>query len=328
MTNILAEQKIAQNTFLQKVVDNLKSQSIHFSYLPLRRIIVLAKTENNIWLLNLRTKLIFGRFYFWHKKNPLWIEEPDFDYDNLNKRQRRTFLKCSRRARLICFTTHSQAKLEKIGVLKNNIELIFLGIDLEENKRQDNLFSKIAWQKVGAEKYFSLGTLANLSQTNQVENILCAAKKSLEIIKNLQIIIIGDGQERKNLIWLSQKMGLDHITWFVGQQDNLQKWLDSFNLFITGDDRASLANIEMLLKAGSKGLPTIAFENPNWSDFLINEKTAVFSGANDSESLADHIINLYKNPNLADLIGHNLQKTIKEKFDLEETINNFKKCIK
>jgi glycosyltransferase involved in cell wall biosynthesis len=328
MINILAEQKIAQNTFLKKVIDSLENQSTHFSYYPLKRIIALAKKENNVWLLSLKTKLIFGRFYFWHKKNPVWIEEPDFNYDNLSKQQKKIFTKLSRRAMLICFTTHSQAKLEKIGVVKDNIKLIFLGIDWEENKRQDNLFSKIAWQKAGAEKYFSLGTYANLSQPNQVENILCAAKKSLGIIKNLQIIIIGDGKERKNLIWLSQKMGLDHITWFVGQQDNLQKWLDSFNLFITGDDRASLSNIETLLKVGSKSLPIIAFENPNWGDFLINEKTAIFSGANDSESLADHIINLYKDQYLADHIGHDLQKLIKEKFNLQETINNFKKCIK
>ena len=54
----------------------------------------------------------------------------------------------------------------------------------------------------------------------------------MPVIPNIQLIIIGEGEERKNLSWLAKKMEIDNLVWLVGEQEQLKKWLDSFDVFL------------------------------------------------------------------------------------------------
>jgi glycosyltransferase involved in cell wall biosynthesis len=151
---------------------------------------------------------------------------------------------------------------------------------------------------------------------------LGAVKKALVVIPNLQLIIIGDGKERRNLAWLTKKLGMENMTWFVGEQAQLAKWFSGFNLFIPACLKAGLGDIFVLLQAMHAEVPIITMANQDFEDFIIDNKNALLSEDNDSDAFAAAIIKLQQNKNLASMLKENAKSLIATELNSEIMANN------
>lgn len=198
------------------------------------------------------------------------------------------------------------------------------------NHLQDNIFNKLAagnqatWEK----KFFSLGTILDLSIEQPSEHLFHAVKDSLEVIPNIQLIIIGEGEERKKLSWLAKKMNINHLVWFVGEQKILKKWLANLDIYLIIAKHLSLLDLFAAHQAMAAGLPIIAPETANYEEIFTHDTNALLVPPNDKEALTQAIIRLRRKKELRKKLGEAGKKLITEKYTLENMYREFEKILK
>ncbi|MCK5211828.1 glycosyltransferase family 4 protein [Candidatus Parcubacteria bacterium] len=195
---------------------------------------------------------------------------------------------------------------------------------------QDNIFNKLAagnqatWEK----KFFSLGTILDLNKEHAGEHLFQAVKDSLEVIPNIQLIIIGEGEERKKLSWLAKKMEINHLVWFVGEQKILKKWLANLDIYLIIAKHLNLVDLFAMHQAMAAGLPIIAPETADYEEIFTSEINALLVHPNDKEALTQAIIRLRRKKELRKKLGEAGKKLITEKYTLDNMLKEFEKILK
>jgi len=238
---------------------------------------------------------------------------------------RRFMLVAAKKPRLLVMCEESKKQLIELGFLENNISLIGPGIRTKNWQHQADIFSTLAAadKKRSNKKFFSLGTVVELNSQQNIETLFQAAKKCLTVIPHLQIVIIGDGPERKNLAWLAKKINIGNLVWFVGEQKHLKKWLENIDVYITTCALAGIGDMMNTLYAAASALPIISQKNIGLNDIITDNKNGRMTGGEDNEALAQAIISFYKDKRSQKEHGQTARETVRQKYLLEHMLNNF-----
>ncbi len=104
-----------------------------------------------------------------------------------------------------------------------------------------------------------VGTIANFYKTKGLDMLIEAVAMMDEGIKSkINIVIIGDGSERKNLELKIKKLELGNCVKLLGKIPDAQKYLKAFDAFVLPSRKEGLSYT--LLEAMQAGLPIIATE--------------------------------------------------------------------
>jgi glycosyltransferase involved in cell wall biosynthesis len=225
---------------------------------------------------------------------------------------------CARRAVIVPFSRGTEEKLLALKIPPEKIKLVPPGIDLNRFERQETIFDSLAAQtRLTARKnFFTVGTILGSYQTPRLETLFQAAVKCLAAIPHLQIVVAGEGLERKTLMWLAQKMGIEKIVWFIGQPSPLRKWLEGFDVYAATPDSLSYAEMEILIAAMASGLPCFGITGSSAEDFIVSGDTGYLTTAGDSETLAQGFINLARSPQLRIQLGRKARTRALSEFNL------------
>lgn len=258
----------------------------------------------------------------------VWLEAPDLNYRQINKFLLWLYKISHRLAKIITFNNYGQSQLIQLGYIENNIKIVLPGTEL--NQYQENIFNKLAaaGQANFRRQYFTVGVIAALNQKQKIETIFQAIKICLPVIPNLQLIIIGEGQERKGLVWLAKKMEIENLVWLVGEQEQLKKWLYSFDIFLAANDFPKLDDYANMLEAMAVGLPVLAPRNIGLEDLVVENKTGSLIELDNSEMIARQIIKLHQNKKLRCQLGQNGRERANQFFTLEKMAEKLEQIIK
>ncbi|MBD3247916.1 glycosyltransferase [Candidatus Falkowbacteria bacterium] len=149
----------------------------------------------------------------------------------------------------------------------------------------------------------------------------------MNMIPNLQVIIIGEGEERKNLSWLAKRMELDRIIWFVGRQEYVRKWLNGFDVYIAINEETKLFDLEMILEAMLCRLPVIGFSGRGIEDLVKEKETGFILPGADADALAQMLINLEQDYIYRSNIGKRAEKMVADDFSRQKQIDSIKSII-
>ena len=231
-------------------------------------------------------------------------------------------------AKIITFLSQNEKELAQAGFKETKIINLTPGINLQQF-HQKNIFSQIAEVKKESRvrKYFTIGTSISLTKEQNLEIIFRAIKKSLTVVPNLQLIIVGDGEERKNLRWLAKKLEINNLVWFVGEQTYLKKWLNNLDLYMVSASNLKLNNINDTLEAMAASLPIIGPARIGLEDFIKNDYSGQLLDSFDSDLLSQTIIDLKKNIGKRNTWGGNAQKKVLTDFTIKKEAQKIKKLI-
>ncbi|MCD4762356.1 glycosyltransferase, partial [bacterium] len=228
-------------------------------------------------------------------------------------------------ATIISLSKFTRNNLENLG-FKRKINFIPAGIRPGHLSRQDNIFNKLAETEAekNQKKFFTIGTITALNDNQQLEKLFSAIKKSLTVIPNLQLIIIGNGKEKKKLKWTVKKMGISPIVWFVGEQAILKKWIDNFDIYISVVRRIDLNDLFSTIQVAASGIPIIGPTNIGLEDIITNSKEGFLININDNEILTQSIIKLQQNKTLRRQISQKLKNKIDNNNSIDKMVKQFK----
>lgn len=259
----------------------------------------------------------------------IWMERPGLNYKNINKLLSILFKINSNNAKIITFLNYTKNILIKIGVLEKNINTVLPGIKLNNVKRQENIFDNLAQTNHfnTNKKFFTIGTIIKLDNKYKTEILLHSCKKCSEIINNLQLIIVGDGEEKQNLIWLAKKMNIDNFVWFVGEQKYIKKWINNFDVFILICDTLYLRDINIIINTLSSGKPIVAPNNIGVEDIIQDNYNGKLINIDSSEILTQEILKLYKNKLLRKKIREQAIISANNNFNISKTVLSIKNIL-
>jgi len=169
-----------------------------------------------------------------------------------------------------------------------------------------------------------------LKINNNCKIILCVGRLSLvknfsfmiDIMKKLtynnadcKLIIVGDGEERENLIEKVEKNNIQKNVIFVGKQSEVEKYYSAADLFCLPSLREGLGIV--LIEAQANGIPCIASVNVPKEVNITNE--VVFIDTNNEEGWINQIEKKHKRYNKNKIInnkGYNIIDSSNKLYDV------------
>lgn len=168
------------------------------------------------------------------------------------------------------------------------------------------------------DRSFAVGTIAELHRIKGLDVLLMAWSK---FIKNhrAKLVIIGEGEERKNLENMANNLGISDSVTFKGSVDNARSLLSNFDIFCLPSRSEALPYT--LLEAGLAGLPVIATTVGGVPEIIESGINGVLVPVEDAEALFSTLILLAEDENLRKRLGANLKASIQENFSFEKMVS-------
>jgi L-malate glycosyltransferase len=164
------------------------------------------------------------------------------------------------------------------------------------------------------DKYFYIGSATRLHPVKGVDVLLRAAKIVIKQSSDIIFLIAGYGDEKyeKEYKEYIRSNNLEKNVYLLGFINNIDDFYNSINLnAITSHSEAVCY---ALLEGARYSLPSIGSKVGGIPELLTHNETGLLFSDNDCEELASLILKLYKDKDLADKIGKNLNKLVIDEF--------------
>ena len=215
-----------------------------------------------------------------------------FDYNLAKKLTWRVTVMFYNKCNLVISPTQSLADNLKANNLKSDIKIVYNPVNIykfcpalnEETKNE--LKSSL---KINGKSLVYMGRVSYEKSIDQViKAVLIVSKK----IKDIKLIIIGDGPEKNNLIKLTKDLGLENNIIFTGfiYGDDLVKALQASDIFLLGSKSENMPLA--VLEAMSTGLPILSVSSLGMLEIVKNEENGFLLPPDNPQEMANKIMEL------------------------------------
>ncbi|WP_200763267.1 glycosyltransferase [Nitrosophilus alvini] len=185
-------------------------------------------------------------------------------------------------------------------------------------------FDKIDKSAKTGEKLFNNDkiNLLAVGRLDKVKGYDLLLKAFVKLDEKFFLTVIGDGEEKENLLMLTKNLGIEDRITFKGFKKNPYKYMAQADLFILTSKYEGFPNV--LLEANACGLPVVAFNCLGGTREIIKDGLNGFLvECENTEQLAIAIkksIQLKWNSLL-------IKNLVKEKFEIKEIIKRYEKVL-
>ncbi|MBI5055385.1 MAG: glycosyltransferase [Nitrospirae bacterium] len=214
------------------------------------------------------------------------------------------------------------------GVSKSRMTTIYNGVDLEKFSRNGNhSFNEIRNDLRLTEDDFVIGKAA-IFRPEKAYHVFFEAVKSIgPFIRNLKVILLGDGPTRRYFEDYCKRNKLEDIVKFAGYVDDVKAYVQQMDVFcLVPNSNEGFSNA--ILEAMALGKPVIATDVGGNAEAVIHNETGFIIPPDDPQCLADAILKLYYNPGLREAMGKAARNRTEETFSVEMMIKNHEKLYK
>ena len=147
-------------------------------------------------------------------------------------------------------------------------------------------------------------------------------------------ILIGDGEDRKNILALIKKLGLTAQSRWLGTQPHevVLKHYQQAHLFVLGcevaanGDRDGIPNV--LLESMAMGVPVVATDISAIPELVDTEKTGILVPPGQPDQLAEAMIRMLTDTELRSRVIQAARQRVLQDFDNKQLINDLAEIYK
>ena len=205
------------------------------------------------------------------------------------------------------------ASADFIGV-KNKITVIPNGINTINFLEKSEARKKILPNQKTLDGEFWFGTIAELHKNKGLNFAIEALDKNLPAV----LVIVGEGEERKNLERLILERELQEKVFLVGQIDNTATLLKAFDVFLLPSTKEGMPY--SILEAGAAGRPVIASNVGGLPEIITDMESGILVRAGRPAEIRKAMEFLINNPERRAAFGAALQSVVAEKFGLSKML--------
>lgn len=268
---------------------------------------------------------IIGTNHFMPENFIHYLYPPRFGRKVVKKLAWTTFLRVYKHLNLITTPTQTASNMIKNLGLKNPIIPISNGVNLKTfNPKNSGIYLEKRFKIKNNEQIVLC--VGRLDVEKHVDVLIKAMPLILPYI-NAKLIIAGKGTEKSKLTNLAKRLGVEKNVLFTGFIPNedlpyLYRIADLFAI-------ASIAELQSIatLEALASGLPVVGANVIALPELIKHGENGYLFNEGDIQSLAKHIISIFKDSKLKKKFSANSLKIVKN-HNIENTINTYEKIYK
>ncbi len=197
---------------------------------------------------------------------------------------------------------------KKIKLIRNGIEEINF---LEKEQARNLLLPELSKNLEG--NTFWIGTISELTINKGLKYTIEALSK---INKPFVFIVIGEGEERKNLENIILEYQLEEKVFLIGSRD-AAPYLKAFDIFTLTSIKEGLPY--SILEAGLASLPVIATNTGGIPD-IIDTQTGILTEKGDVEGIKESIEKLMNHVETRNIYGNTLKNKVEREFSFKQML--------
>lgn len=176
--------------------------------------------------------------------------------------------------------------------------------------------------------YKLVGNVGRLSPQKGMAYFIKALPKVLAREKKVKFVIIGDGEEREQLVALSKDLNVSNNVIFLGYRKNVRSIERHLDFIVLSSlwEGLPLTPIE----AFSVKKTVIGTDIGGTNEIIEDQKNGLLVEPRNSKDLADKIVYLCKNPNFMSILERNALRTYENNFNFstfKDSIVNYYRSI-
>lgn len=205
-------------------------------------------------------------------------------------------------------------KLVKFGVDKNKIRVISTPVDLEKFLTFDQARVEEIEQKYISQRTKNILFVGRLEQPKNLEWFLKVFKDIKEKYQDLNFLVVGEGSLKDKLIKMSKKLEIENSVNFIGPVDynDLVNYFYIANMVVLPSTSESFGNV--LVQANVCDKPVVATATTGAKEIIQDGVNGFLVPIGDAQKLAEKILELLNNPELAREMGERGRKMALEKY--------------
>jgi len=204
---------------------------------------------------------------------------------------------------------------------KKDIALTPFGVDCERfkpvknNKRDDD---KVV-----------VGTVKKMEPKYGIKILIKAfALLKQRINKKIELVLVGGGNQEKELKKLAETLGIADLVSFVGRvpHKDVPKWLNSFDVYVTLSESESFG--VAVLEASACGIPVVVSDVGGLPEVVVNEKTGYIVPRNNPEMAAYMLEKLINDESLRVKMGAEGRSFVLANYEWKENADRMEKLYR
>lgn len=197
--------------------------------------------------------------------------------------------------------------VKKHAIPDNKIQYIRNGVDLsevEEVAAEPSIEVNTSMKRVGF--------IGQLISRKNVTDILDIFDQLQTTHGSLELVLLGDGDERENLESYAQQLKNQSAIQFLGFRDDRLDQLKSFDLFVMTSTLEGIPRC--LMEAMAMGIPVAAYDISGIDQLLEHNKTGMLAKLGDKDALTEYWEHLLFDDELAERISAAAKAFVYEKY--------------
>lgn len=163
-----------------------------------------------------------------------------------------------------------------------------------------------------------VGTIARLHRQKGIIDLIRAAGQIHRGSPEAKIVVVGGGPLERVLRVEAQKLGLERFFVMLGERTDARELLSLFDVFVLPSLWEGLPLV--LLEAAAMGKPIVATDIDGVREVIRDGETGLLVPPANPERLAEAILRLLQDKDLAHKLGENAKATIPPSFPLSKMI--------
>jgi glycosyltransferase involved in cell wall biosynthesis len=213
---------------------------------------------------------------------------------------------------------------EQNGFPMDHMTSIRTGIDLDRFRPLDRGEMR---QMLGVPDKTVIGILATLRDWKGHDYLLDALVVLRQRFPDLHLLVVGDGPRRAHLERRVDEMGLRDAVRFAGNQDNVEQWLATIDIFALpsyGEEGVPQA----IMQAMACGLPVISTRVGAIPEAVVADQTGLLIPARDSAALVAAIADLLHDPAKRRRFSSAAVEYARSNFGIEEMLDRMETAFR
>ena len=185
--------------------------------------------------------------------------------------------------KVICVSDDLLKRSVKAGVPVDRCIVLDNAIDLDQYQR--TLSRDAAKQQLGfSSDRVLIGAVGRLSSEKSFDSLIHAADRLIDDGLDVELVIVGDGDQRDALQSLINRLGRNDRIRLLGYRSDMKDIFQAFDVFALSSLREGLPNV--VLEAMASGVPVVANPVGGMANLIDDGRTGFLADPNNENSMA------------------------------------------
>jgi len=208
--------------------------------------------------------------------------------------------------------------LEEKGYSPEKMEVLSNWIDPIPFRRQADRREEIRIRWGIAPDVPVIGSAGRLHAIKGHEFLVRAAPRILAAHPQARFVVVGEGEERGNLLRTASRLGVAHALLLPGYLEEVEGIYSAFDLFVLPSLYETFSLV--LLEAAAGGCPIIASNVGGIPEFVRHEETGLLVAPRRPQALAEAVLRFFGDEELRTRLAAGAEKLMKREFDRSRTL--------